>query len=53
MVFIEIYLDKVTEDKKDTLYRPLEYSLYEESLNDGNEMNGDVIFEYKYYYLTK
>lgn len=46
---MEIYLDKVLEDKKDTLYRLLEYSLYEESLNDGNEMNDDAIFEYKYF----
>ena len=34
---MEIYLDKVKEDKKETLYRLLEYSLFEESLNDGNE----------------
>lgn len=46
---MKIYLDKVLEDKKDTLYRLLEYSLYEESLNDGNEMNEDAIFEYKYF----
>lgn len=46
---MEIYLDRVLEDKKDTLYRLLEYSLYEESLNDGNEMNEDGIFEYKYF----
>jgi predicted acetyltransferase len=46
---MEIYLDKVLEDKKDTLYRLLEYSLYEESLNDGNEMNDEAIFEYKYF----
>lgn len=46
---MEIYLDRVLEDKKDTLYRLLEYSLYEESLNDGNEMNDEAIFEYKYF----
>lgn len=46
---MEIYLDSVLEDKKETLYRLLEYSLYEESLNDGNEMNDDAIFEYKYF----
>ena len=46
---MEIYLDKVLEDKKNTLYRLLEYSLYEESLNDGNEMNDEAIFEYKYF----
>ena len=46
---MEIYLDRVKNDKKDILYRLLEYSLFEESLNDGNEMNDDAIFEYKYF----
>ena len=46
---MEIYLDRALENKKDTLYRLLEYSLYEESLNDGNEMNEEAIFEYKYF----
>ena len=46
---MNIYLDKVNVNKKETLYRLLEYSLYEESLNDGNEMNDDAIFEYKYF----
>ena len=46
---MEIYLDEVDTDKKDALYRLLEYSLFEESLNDGNEMNEDGIFEYKYF----
>lgn len=40
---MNIYLDKVDKDKKDTLYRLLQYSLYEESLNDGNEMN-EMVF---------
>ena len=42
-------LKRVEEDKKDVLYRLLEYSLFEESLNDGNEMNDEAIFEYKYF----
>lgn len=46
---MNIYLDIVKEDKKDVLYRLLEYSLYEESANDLNEMNEDAIFEYKYF----
>ena len=45
------YLDRVKEENKDVLYRLLEYSLFEESLNDGNEMNNDAIFEYKYFDL--
>lgn len=46
---MNIYLDKVDISKKDILYRLLEYSLFEESLNDGNEMNDQAIFEYKYF----
>lgn len=46
---VDIYLDRVKEDKKDVLYRLLQYSLYEESFNDGNHMNEEAIFEYKYF----
>ena len=46
---MNIYLDRVDKSKKDILYRLLEYSLFEESLNDGNEMNDQAIFEYKYF----
>ena len=46
---MNIYLDKVSIDKKEILYRLLEYSLYEESLFDGNEMNNEAIFEYRYF----
>jgi len=46
---MNIILDRIKEEEKDVLYRLLEYSLFEESLNDGNEMNDDAIFEYKYF----
>lgn len=46
---MDIYLDRVSNNSKDTLYRLLQYSLFEESLNDGNEMNNEGIFEYKYF----
>ncbi len=46
---MEIILDRVKRENKDVLYRLLEYSLFEESLNDGNEMNNDALFEYKYF----
>ena len=46
---MNIKLERVKIDKKDTLYRLLEYSLFEESLTDGNEMNDEAIFEYKYF----
>lgn len=48
---MEIFLEKVTSDKKDVLYRLLQYSLYEESENDLNEVNEEGIFEYKYFDL--
>ena len=46
---MNIILNRVKEEEKDVLYRLLEYSLFEESLNDGNEMNDEAIFEYKYF----
>ena len=46
---MNIYLDKVDKSNKEILFRLLEYSLYEESINDGNEMNSDAIFEYEYF----
>lgn len=48
---MEYYLDKVNVKDKNTLYRLLQYSLFEESLNDGNEMNENAIFEYEYFNL--
>ena len=52
---MNIILDRVKEEEKNVLYRLLEYSLFEESLNDGNEMNDEAIFEYKYFdsYFTE
>lgn len=46
---MEYYLDRVNLENKDTLYRLLQYYLFEESLNDGNEMNENAIFEYEYF----
>ncbi len=46
---MNIILDRVKEENKDVLYRLLEYSLFEESLNDGNEMNNEGIFEYEFF----
>lgn len=42
-------LDRVKVEDKDILYRLLQYSLFEESLTDQNEMNNEAIFEYKYF----
>ena len=44
---MNIYLDKVSIEKKKILYKLLQYSLFEESLYDGNEMNNNGEFNYK------
>ena len=46
---MEIYLSKVKDEEKEVLYRLLQYSLFEESENDLNEMNQEAIYEYKYF----
>lgn len=46
---MNIYLEKVTIDKKETLYRLLQYSLFEESETDGKEINDEALFDYRYF----
>ena len=46
---MNIFLEKVNINDKEILYRLLQYSLFEESENDLNEMNNKAIFEYKYF----
>lgn len=46
---MEIRLEKVKISQKDILFRLLQYSLFEESLNDQNEMNDKAIFEYEWF----
>lgn len=48
---MDIKLEIVKEEDKDILFRLLQYSLFEESENDFNEMNQFAIFEYKYFDL--
>ena len=48
---MEFYLSEVKKEEKEILYRLLQYSLFEESENDLNEMNEEAIFEYKYFDL--
>lgn len=52
---MDIRLEKVEECKKDVLYRLLQYSLFEESLSDQNDMNEDGLFEYSWFesYFTE
>ena len=52
---MDIVLVKVEECKKDVLYRLLQYSLFEESLSDQNDMNEDARFEYPWFenYFTE
>ena len=42
---LSIILKKVEETQKEILYRLLQYSLFEESLNDQNDMNEDALSE--------
>lgn len=46
---IDFKLEKVNLNEKDILYRLLQYSLFEESISDLNEMNEEAIFEYKWF----
>ena len=46
---MDIRLEEVKVDKKDVLYKLLQYSLFEESATDLNEMNEIAEFEYKWF----
>ncbi len=46
---IQYKLERVRIEEKYILYRLLQYSLFEESLTDSNEMNSEAIFEYKWF----
>ncbi|MBE5799983.1 MAG: GNAT family N-acetyltransferase [Clostridiales bacterium] len=52
---MEIVLERVMPDKRDTLFRLLQYSLFEESLTDLNDMNDDALFDYPWFdaYFTE
>lgn len=46
---MNIILKRVEETQREILYRFLQYSLFEESLNDQNDMNEDALFEYPWF----
>lgn len=46
---MEIRLQRVLPHKRDTLFRLLQYSLFEESLTDLNDMNDDALFDYPWF----
>lgn len=46
---MDIYLEKVDNTDRDTLYRLLQYSLFELSEFDLRDINDKAIFEYKYF----
>ncbi len=52
---MKILLKKVEETQKEILYRLLQYSLFEESLNDQNDINETALFEYPWFetYFTE
>ena len=47
--YMNIVLKRVEETQKEILYRLLQYSLFEESLNDQNDINEDALFEYPWF----
>lgn len=52
---MEIELERVPFEKRDALFRLLQYSLFEESLTDLNDMNDDALFGYPWFdaYFTE
>ena len=46
---MDIYLQPVTAAQKGTLYRLLQYSLFEESAADGNCIGADGLFDYPWF----
>ena len=44
---MKIILDQIERKDKDICYRLLQYSLFEESISDFNEMNEKALFEYE------
>ena len=52
---MEITLERVEPEKKATLFRLLQYSLFEESLTDLDDMNEDALFDYPWFdaYFTE
>ena len=52
---MNIVLERVKTERRDTLFRLLQYSLFEESLTDLNEMNDDALFDYPWFdaYFTE
>ena len=52
---MDIRLEKVEPCDKEILFRLLQYSLFEESISDGNEMNEDALFAYPWFdnYFTE
>jgi len=52
---MEITLERAEPEKKNTLFRLLQYSLFEESLTDLNDMNEDALFDYPWFdaYFTE
>lgn len=46
---INIELERVKPERKEALFRLLQYSLFEESLTDLNEMNDDALFDYPWF----
>ena len=52
---MDILLERVPAARKETLFRLLQYSLFEESATDQNEMGDNALFDYEWFefYFTE
>ena len=48
---MDVFLKRVVVHNRDVLFRLLQYSLFEESATDGNEINADGLYEYPWFEL--
>ena len=46
---LDIRLDRAQPQDREALFRLLQYSLFEESESDGNEMNADALYDYPWF----
>ena len=48
---MEVILERATSQNRELLFRLLQYSLFEESATDGNEMNAEGLYDYPWFEL--
>ena len=48
---MEVILERASSQNRELLFRLLQYSLFEESVTDGNEINAEGLFDYPWFEL--